>query len=129
MDADKGPPIDKFKDGPYIFMPQRDDQTSKRYSKIAGISAFQGEGVAEFELTYDNKTKYEPAKATVRIRLDSLSDFISWQVNLGYVSVLEDEQGKDVIVEWKFPGMDMNEELWYAANGLQMMHKKLNQRE
>jgi len=99
-------------------MPQRDDQSSKRYSKFAGIQSFQGARVAEFELTFDNKTRLEPAKATVRIRLDLVSDFIQWEVNLGYVPALEDEQGKDVVVEWKFPGMDMNQELWYAANGL-----------
>lgn len=28
---------DKFKDGPYIFMPQRDDQSSKRYSLMHHI--------------------------------------------------------------------------------------------
>ena len=41
----------------------------------------------------------------------------------------DDNQGKDVVVEWSFPGIDMNKKLWYAANSLQMMDKTLDHRE
>jgi len=72
----------------------------------------------------------EPAKANVRIRLDQNSqEMVQWEVDLGYVPAIEDQQGKDVIVEWSFFGVDFGDKLWYSANGLQMMEKKLNHRE
>lgn len=48
------PPNDKFKDGPYIFMPQRDDQESKPYSAVADVLVFQGKGVQEFLVIFDD---------------------------------------------------------------------------
>lgn len=74
QDKNKMPPIDKYKDGPYIFMPQRDDQESKPYSKFAGIQQIQGESVSEFLIHFDNMAKKEPAKAVIRIRLDKNSE-------------------------------------------------------
>lgn len=50
-------------------------------------------------------------------------------MDLNEIPVYQDGQGKDVIVEWSFPGVDMGQKQYYATNGLQMMNKTLNYRE
>ena len=45
---------DKFKDGPYIFMPKKDDQQSHKYSHFVNIEQIQSKNVAEFLLTFDD---------------------------------------------------------------------------
>lgn len=46
------------------------------------------------------------------------------------MSQLDTEQaGKDVVINWEFlDDFHTNGELWYDANGLEMVHKKLWQR-
>lgn len=123
------PPNDKFKDGAYIFMPQRDDQESKPYSKVQSVQVFEGKLVQEFLVIFDDERE-DPAKATARIRLDKSNNrFVDFEVDLNQIPVYTDVRGKDVIVEWSFPGVDMGQKQYYATNGLQMMNKTLNYRE
>ena len=60
-------------------------------------------------LTFDNKDlgSPEPAQATARVRLDKTNPgMIEFQVDLNEIPVYHDAQGKDLIVEWSFPGID-----------------------
>ena len=54
---------------------------------------------------------------------------VEFEVDLNEVPVYKDIQGKDVVVDWSFPGMDMGNQLFYSANGLQMVNKTLNHRD
>lgn len=61
-------------------------------------------------LTFDNSNigSREPARATTRIRLDkSLPGMVEFEVDLNEVPVYGDTQGKDVVVDWSFPGVNM----------------------
>lgn len=43
--------------------------------------------------------------------------------------IVKDKVGKDVVVDWSLlDKFDTGKQLWVDANGLQMMHKKLNHR-
>lgn len=85
--------------------------------------------MAEFLLTFEDNLPL-PARAVARIRLEANNDkFINFEVVTNEIPVHHEKQGKDVVVEWSFPGMDMGNKLWYAANSLQMMDKTLNHRE
>ena len=77
----------------------------------------------------DVHTAEEPARAAIRIRLDQNSEFLEFEVDMLSIPVYADTQGKDVVVEWSFPGMNFGRKLWYSANGLQMMDKTMNYRE
>lgn len=69
-------------------MPQRDDQASRPYSVVRDIRVINGEQVQEFLLIFDDSSnppnkEDEPAKATVRIRLDKDSKhFIQYEVDM-----------------------------------------------
>jgi hypothetical protein len=102
-------------------MPERNDQESKAYSKSADVRVFDtGNGVQEFIIIFDDSRETdEPAKATVRARLDAnLPQFIQFEVALNEIPVYKHQHGKDVMVDWHFPGMDFNKKLFYSANGL-----------
>lgn len=89
--------------------------------------------MAEFLITFDDAEfaqGAEPAKAVARVRLDrSLPGMVEFEVDLNEIPVYQDTQGKDIVVDWSFPGMNMGNELWYSTNGLQMLNKTLNHRE
>ena len=113
-------------------MPKRDDQKSHKYSNFAKIETIQLSNIAEFKITFDDTEikAAEPARATARIRLDrSQKGMVEFEVDLNEVPVYKDIQGKDVVVDWSFPGMDMGNQLFYSANGLQMVNKTLNHRD
>ena len=79
---------DKYKDGPYLFMPQRDDQKSYPYSKFFDIQLIQEKSVAELLITFDDDKEEESAKATARIRLDkNARNLVQFEVELNEVPV------------------------------------------
>ena len=98
------------------------------YSKFLSIESFSGNDIAEFVIKYFDDGREENTQATARITLNR-EQFIKFHVDLLQVPVYQDTQGKDVMVNWEFPGMDMGKKLWFDANGLQMMKKQLNHRE
>ena len=68
-------------------------------------------------------------RAHVRIDLNSVEDFIKFQVSTNEVPVFLDKTGKDIVVDWfLMDGFDTDDKLWVDANGLQMVPKTLNQR-
>lgn len=48
---------------------------------------------------------------------------------MNQIPVYKNMRGKDVIVDWSFPKINFGQKLYYSANGLQMMRKRLNYRE
>lgn len=85
------------------------------------------------------------AKMTATIELSELSDFLKFQVNMNEIpisNISESESddnllqldkvksGKNVVFNWEFlDNFDTNGELWYDANGLEMVHKQLWKRQ
>ena len=97
-------------------------------------------------LTYhsNNATKYgatSDSKLTATIEMSELSDFLKFTVNLDEIPISTDSKimkddsvtklseitsGKNVVINWEFlDNFNTNGELWFDANGLQMVHKDL----
>ena len=76
--------------------------------------------------------------------MSELSDFLKFTVNLDEIPISTDSKimkddsvtklseitsGKNVVINWEFlDNFNTNGELWFDANGLQMVHKDLWQR-
>lgn len=85
------------------------------------------------------------AKLTAVVELSEISDFLKFHVDLNDIPVIDkgvkdiedklnkldhDHAGKDVVMNWEFlDDFHTNGELWYDANGLEMVHKNLWQRQ
>lgn len=57
-----------------------------------------------------------------------MSEMIAFDVKMMEVPIML-EHGKDVVINWDFVGFNSNDELWYDANGLQMVYKQLWKRQ
>lgn len=68
-------------------------------------------------------------RATARVNINSLEEFVRFNVELNSIPIQEDKIGKDVIVDWSFlDGFDTKKKLYVDANGLQMIDKELYHR-
>jgi hypothetical protein len=66
-------------------------------------------------------------RATVRIDLNSVEDFVKFHVSTNEVPIALDDTGKDIVVDWyMMDDFDSDGKLWVDANGLQMVPKTLN---
>lgn len=77
----------------------------------------------------DNKGGDSAARATVRISLNEVDNFIKHTVQLNEVPIKNMKIGRDVVVDWYFfDEFDSGNKLWIDANGLEMIPKKLFER-
>ena len=106
--------------------------TSKPYGRInqKRIQRRQNNDSGEFLLIWERPLGLnETARASARISLNSLDDFVKFAVELNEVPIKSDKGGKDVVVDWAFlDGFDTGGKMHVDANGLQMIDKKLNYR-
>lgn len=65
-------------------------------------------------------------RASARIHLNDLDQFVKFKVELNEIPVKFDKVGKDVVADWTFyDDFDTKQKLYVDANGLQMIDKKL----
>ena len=58
-------------------------------------------------------------RASARISMNNLEDFVKFQVTLNEVPISLDLTGKDVVVDWHFlDDFEMDKKFWVDANGL-----------
>lgn len=68
-------------------------------------------------------------RASARIHLNSLEDFVKFSVELNEIPIKTDKVGKDIVVDWTLlNGFDTGGKMYVDANGLQMIDKTLNYR-
>lgn len=68
---------------------------------------------------YKDDEYEQKIRAHVRIDLNSLDNFIRFQVSTNEVPISQDKTGKDIVVDWMLlDGFDTDEKLWVDANGL-----------
>jgi hypothetical protein len=73
--------------------------------------------------------KMERIRASVRIDMNDIDNFVKFHVSTNDVPVSSDKTGKDIIVDWHMlEGFDTDEKFWVDANGMQMVYKTLNKR-
>ena len=84
----------------------------------------------ELREKYANGTeKLERIRASVRIDLNDIENFVKFHVSTNDVPVSADATGKDIVVDWHMlEGFDTDEKFWVDANGMQMVYKTLNKR-
>jgi hypothetical protein len=74
-----------------------------------------------------NKT--EKIRATARISINDLDNFVKFDVMINDVPIELDRTGKDVVVDWfLMDDFDTNNTFWVDSNGLEMVKKELYQR-
>jgi hypothetical protein len=74
-----------------------------------------------------NKT--EKVRATARISINDLDNFVKFDVTINDVPIELDRTGKDIVVDWfLMDDFDTNKTFWVDANGLEMVKKKLYSR-
>jgi hypothetical protein len=138
---------DDDNDGIYMFRPQ--DNSSLPYSELASVEMKEGQFTSMFHLTYLAREKNQ-GNLTVTVELNQLDEAIRFDVDIleitvdpklskknldtrGYQADLttlpEEFGGKDVMIDWQFIDFNTNGDLWYDANGLQMVHKQLWKRQ
>jgi hypothetical protein len=73
--------------------------------------------------------KMERIRASVRIDMNDIDNFVKFQVSTNDVPVSSDSTGKDIVVDWHMlEGFNTDEKFWVDANGMQMVYKTLNKR-
>lgn len=83
--------------------------------------------VNETGLLKMNKT--EKIRATARISINDLDNFVKFDVSINDVPIELDRTGKDIVVDWfLMDDFDTNNTFWIDSNGLEMVNKKLYQR-
>lgn len=74
-----------------------------------------------------NKT--EKIRATARISINDIDNFVKFDVSINDVPIELDRSGKDIVVDWfLMDDFDTNNTFWVDSNGLEMVNKKLYQR-
>ena len=77
-----------------------------------------------------NDTDAERIRASVRIDLNDVDNFVRFHVSTNEVPIENDKTGKDIVVDWHLlDGFDSAGKLWVDANGMQMVQKQLNKRQ
>ena len=86
----------------------------------------QNPNSGEFIIIWESQQKNETYRASSRIHINSVDDFVKFNVELNDLPIKRDKIGKDVMVDWAFlDGFDTDKKLWIDANSLQMADKKL----
>lgn len=71
-----------------------------------------------------NKT--EKVRATARISINDIDNFVKFDVAINDVPIELDRTGKDIVVDWfLMDDFDTNKTFWVDANGLEMVKKQL----
>lgn len=74
-----------------------------------------------------NKT--EKIRATARISINDIDNFVKFDVSINDVPIELDRSGKDIVVDWfLMDDFDTNNTFWVDSNGLEMVNKQLYQR-
>ena len=74
-----------------------------------------------------NKT--EKIRATARISINDIDNFVKFDVSINDVPIELDRSGKDIVVDWfLMDDFDTNNTFWVDSNGLEMVNKELYQR-
>jgi len=74
-----------------------------------------------------NKT--DKVRATARISINDLDNFVKFDVQINDVPIELDKTGKDIVVDWYLmDDFDTNKTFWVDSNGLEMVKRKLYQR-
>ena len=88
--------------------------------------------VWEFIFTDDNQTSKDSYSGVLRIIAPiehrSFSISMQFELELNGIPVSDDNQGKDVTVNWRFRDFEMNNTFWTDSNGLEMQQRILNHR-
>lgn len=113
-------------EGTYLFVPQYDDQLPKQFSQLVKDVQYQkGDLIEQTTIIYSNNQTQE--NALIKVRFSPLEkEIIEFEVELAPIPVLDDFQGKDVTVNWKFyNGMDPQGTFWTDSNGLEMQKREI----
>jgi len=61
----------------------------------------------------------ETVRASARIGLNNIEEFLKFTVELNEVPIKADKGGKDIVVDWSFlDGFDTGSKMYVDANGL-----------
>lgn len=74
-----------------------------------------------------NKT--DKVRATARISINDLDNFVKFDVQINDVPIELDKTGKDIVVDWYLmDDFDTNKTFWVDSNGLEMVKRDLYKR-
>jgi len=120
-------------DGLYEFSVNGTAKTQRSYPygtiNKKKIQVRQNNKTGEFVLVWEKKQSNETIRATARIHINAVDPFVKFDVELNEIPIKKDKIGKDVVVDWFFfDDFDTGGNIWVDANGLEMIHKKMNWR-
>jgi hypothetical protein len=96
-------------------------------TSYAGGSASNASQAAGTEPVEEKKDRI---RASVRIDMNDIDNFVKFHVSTNDVPISQDQTGKDIIVDWHMlEGFNTDDKFWVDANGMQMVYKTLNKRE
>jgi hypothetical protein len=62
-------------------------------------------------------------KINITVEITSVFKWLSFDVLVKEIN--DSKNGKDLMIDWDFDNFNTGGNLWYDANGLQMVHKEL----
>lgn len=116
----------QFSDGAYLFRPN--GTHSFDYSQIdPDVQYEQGRNLEQWTIKFTDEPRQQ--HAIVKVRFSPLFDeLIEFDVELGPVPV-NDNQGKDVMVNWRmYDNFNGNQTFYTDSNGLEMQERRINYR-
>lgn len=107
------------------------EQNAHPYSRIlTNVVHEEGANLDQYTLVFNKEKAKEQAIVKVRFSPKYFEQIIEYEVELNAVPIFNNNQGKDLIVNWRFfNGFDPRGKFWTDANSLQMLERNINQRE
>ena len=93
---------------------------------LYGFTTYNGGFVQEIDLWFTSDSVYRNSSAVVKIRYYDESLASEWEVYLG--GLPNDNQGREVTVNWKSYDINNNQTFYTDSNGLEMQKRILNYR-
>ena len=114
--------------GAYIFRPSDYQQDSLPYNQLVNVTTFSGAGFVQEMYLYFQSEVAKNASAVVVVRYYDEGQAAEWDVHLSSVPV-DDDQGREVTVNWKLDNFNNNRTFYTDSNGLEMQKRVLNWRQ
>ena len=114
--------------GAYIFRPSDYQQDSLPYNQLVNVTTFSGAGFVQEMYLYFQSEVAKNASAVVVVRYYDEGHAAEWDVLLSSVPV-DDDQGREVTVNWKLDNFNNNRTFYTDSNGLEMQKRVLNWRQ
>ena len=125
---DTYPDSDNNAEGAYLLKPAMWNRFQYAYSRLETAETIQTMNyLTQWTFKYVSYLTQEFAIVNVKF-FPGFSESIEFDVELDGVSVMRDNQGKDVTVNWIFDNFTANSTFWTDSNGLEMQERHLNYR-